>query len=473
MVFVRNGGVWTQQGNKLVGTGATGSASQGQSVGLTADGNTVFVGGSNDNSSTGAVWVYSRSGGTWTQQGSKLVAPGLTPSTYFGRTVASSADGNTIIIGGYGDNSQLGAAWIYTRTGATWIQQGNKLVGTGAVGSSRQGGGVAISADGNTTVVAGPCDNSASGSGGAFWVYTRTGTSWTQQGNKLVVTGVVGNSGQGGAIALSADGNNLIMGGPYDDSYNGATWLFTRAGGFWTQKGSKLVGTGAIGDGHGQGSYQGVAVAISADGSTAIVGGETDNSTVGATWVFAPCSSTASANAISLSSAAGTDGQSICTNAAINTVTYQTTGAIGANESGLPAGVTGSWASNVATISGTPTASGTFNYSVTLIGGCGGAVTKMGTIKVAPCVTGLNQIDDPRTEVKISPNPSDGSFSIELNSNEGLDISIKNIQGQEVYHSFNNTLDRIQVNLDKPAKGLYFLHLQNERGVITKKIVLQ
>jgi hypothetical protein len=68
---------FTQQGPKLVGTGAVNSplpAEQGISVALSADGNTAIVGGHVDNSGTGAAWVYTRSGGVWSQQGSKLVA---------------------------------------------------------------------------------------------------------------------------------------------------------------------------------------------------------------------------------------------------------------------------------------------------------------------------------------------------------------------------------------------------------------
>jgi uncharacterized repeat protein (TIGR01451 family) len=71
-----------------------------------------------------------------------------------------------------------------------------------------------------------------------------------------------------------------------------------------------------------------------------------------------------------LSSAAGTNAQSICQNTAITTITYSTSNATGATFSGLPAGVAGSYASNVVTISGTPTGTGTFNYTVTLAGSC-------------------------------------------------------------------------------------------------------
>jgi len=90
-------------------------------------------------------------------------------------------------------------------------------------------------------------------------------------------------------------------------------------------------------------------------------------------------------NAIALSSAAGTNAQSRCNGAAITNITYNTTGATGATVSGLPAGVSGNWAANVFTISGSPSANGTFNYTVTMTGGCiGGANTTTGTITVTP-----------------------------------------------------------------------------------------
>ena len=64
---------FTQQGNKLVGTSGSNFASQGGSVALSADGNTMIVGGFGDNTNMGAAWVFTRTNGTWTQQGGKLV----------------------------------------------------------------------------------------------------------------------------------------------------------------------------------------------------------------------------------------------------------------------------------------------------------------------------------------------------------------------------------------------------------------
>src|ERR1700719_3550661 len=91
---------FTQQGLKLVGTGAVGQSGQGISVALSGDGNTAIVGAYSDNSFTGAAWVYTRSNGVWTQQGAKLVGTGAVGNAGQGWSVALSADGNTAILGG-------------------------------------------------------------------------------------------------------------------------------------------------------------------------------------------------------------------------------------------------------------------------------------------------------------------------------------------------------------------------------------
>jgi hypothetical protein len=91
-------------------------------------------------------------------------------------------------------------------------------------------------------------------------------------------------------------------------------------------------------------------------------------------------------NTATLTSGAGTNTQTVCINSPITNITYSTTGATGATVTGLPAGVTGTWAANVMTISGTPTVSGPFSYTVTLTGGCG-VVTASGTITVTPANT--------------------------------------------------------------------------------------
>jgi len=211
---------FVQQGPKLVGTGAAGSPEQGYAVALSADGNTAVVGGATDSSNTGATWIWTRSSGVWSQQ-AKLAGAGAVGPAHQGTAVAISADGNTVIIGGPMDNSSAGAAWIWTRSGSVWTQQGNKLVGLNGGPLTNQGASVALSADGNTALVGGPGGDSV----GAVWVWVRSGGVWSQQGNKLVGTGTQGVGLQGSSIALSADGNTALVGSQLDNQSVGAVWV--------------------------------------------------------------------------------------------------------------------------------------------------------------------------------------------------------------------------------------------------------
>src|SRR5258708_5012750 len=163
------------------------------------------------------------------------------------------------------------SANLLQTAGAQFLQQGGKLVGADAVGISGQGFSVALSKDGNTAIVGGPSDNQ-----GAAWIYVRSGGQWVQQGSKLVGMDAVGLAEQGYSVALSADGNTAIVGGRRDDTFVGAAWVYSRAGGVWKQQGGKLVGTGGVGN-----PEQGWSVALSGDGNTAIVGAPYDNSEVG------------------------------------------------------------------------------------------------------------------------------------------------------------------------------------------------
>ncbi len=287
-VFTRSGGVWTQQGAKLTlsGAGPNGipyGIASGLSVAISSDGNTALVGYMWDADGVGAAWVFTRSGGLWSQQGPKLVGTGGEGWTAQGASVAISADGNTALVGGPNNGSREGAAWVFTRSGGVWAQQGDKLVGAGAddgMWFGRQGASVALSADGNTAVVGAPHE----GAWGAAWVFTRSGGVWTQQGEKLVGSGIASTvtAHTTGCVAVSGDGDTLAIGRPHDDGGRGAAWVFTRSGGAWTQLGDKLVGAGALGL-----AGQGSALALSADGAVAILGGSVDGGGTGAAWIFA------------------------------------------------------------------------------------------------------------------------------------------------------------------------------------------
>lgn len=273
-IWTRSGSTWTQQA-KLVGTGAVGLSLQGQSVAMSADGNTVITGGYFDNNFVGATWVFTRSGTTWSEQ-AKLVGTGNSGQSRQGYALDISGDGNTVAVGGYNDNGAVGKTWVFTRSGSSWSQQA-ALVGTGNIGTSQQGSSVALnSTDGNTLLVGGNGDDNTVG---AAWVFTRSGSSWSQQA-KLLPTSIAGQANVGQSVELSADGNTAILGASNDNSQIGATFVYSRSGTTWTQQGTKLVGTGGTG-----GGYQGNSVSLSNNGIL-IIGGPLDNSWQGAFWTF-------------------------------------------------------------------------------------------------------------------------------------------------------------------------------------------
>lgn len=150
---------------------------------------------------------------------------------------------------------------------------------------------VALSADGTTALVGAPTDD---GSAGAAWVFVRTGSTWAQQGGKLSVDGATdpgeeqqcakeaNECGFGRSVALSADGSTALIGAPSANEAQGAAWVFARSNGTWSQLGSKLV---AGERSKNQGSF-GRAVALSGDGETALIGAPRADGGRGAAWAF-------------------------------------------------------------------------------------------------------------------------------------------------------------------------------------------
>jgi len=294
-IFTRSGSSWTQQA-KLIGTGWTvGSYPfQGYCVSLSSDGNTLAVGGYGNNNNTGAVWIFTRSGSSWTQQ-TQISGSGIGNFAY---SVCLSSDGTTLAVGRPGSSvpsnsgvgNAIGSTLIYIYSGGSWSLQAT-LVGSGNSGNSSQGASVSLSADGNTLAIGavGDTNPSVTTSVGAVWIFTRSGSSWTQQGSKLQANNYVlttYNVNFGYAVSLSSDGNTLAIGGYGDSRLIGAAWIYTRSGSTWTQ-GPKLTASG------GTGIYirYGWSISLSGDGKVLAVGGPGDNATgpfngIGAAWVY-------------------------------------------------------------------------------------------------------------------------------------------------------------------------------------------
>jgi List-Bact-rpt repeat protein len=168
---------------------------------------------------------------------------------------------------------------------AGYIQAGvPKFFASDPIGLAEQGFSVAVSADGNTALVGGPSDN---GGIGAAWVFKRSGGGWSEL-QKLTATNATACSPTdtsictqfGWSVGLSADGTTAIVGGPGDNGSAGAAWVFRFNGTTWTQQ-TKLVGILNVGS-----AEQGYSVALAGDGNTAIVGGWADSGALGAAWVY-------------------------------------------------------------------------------------------------------------------------------------------------------------------------------------------
>src|SRR5262249_29085762 len=157
----------------------------------------------------------------------------------------------------------------FTRSGSTWTQQGPALSPGTARGVSGFGSAVALSADGGTALVGAHL----SGRTGAAWVFTRTGSRGDREGVELTAAEEAGHGSFGWSVALSWDGRTALIGGPTDtegtDEFGdltevGAAWTFERAGAGWRQVGPKLTAPGGVVPEFGK------AVALSGDGRTAV-----------------------------------------------------------------------------------------------------------------------------------------------------------------------------------------------------------
>jgi hypothetical protein len=292
-------------GSEKLSAGSSGEPERsrfGWSVALSAEGDTALVGAPGEDNGVGAAWIFARSEKGWTQQGTKLTIPASavnattcdseeeggvdeegeegTHVCRFGRSVALSADGNTAVIGAPRENGNTGAVWIFTRSittpqGSKW-SQGSELSSPEPERKQRFGVSVGVSADGGTLVVGAPHLD-----GGRVWTFTGSGTNWSQLGGPLTGAGEDGEGLFGESLALSADGDAIVVGAPFDNGQQGAAWGFKRSGSGWEEQGPKLAGATPA-----PGARFGSSVALSGDASTALVGAPDANGGDGAAYAL-------------------------------------------------------------------------------------------------------------------------------------------------------------------------------------------
>ncbi len=253
-VYVRSGPSWTQQ------TVITNTSIVSATVSLSADGSTLaiamFFGGL-----SGRVDVYTRTAGVWTFQ-QTLTNPVGTVVLGSGG-VSLSATGNRLAVGDADFGSAVG--YIFLRTAGVWALEATLVPGDAVGGAIVD---VGISSNELYAAFASPGDN---GGAGATFVYFN-GAPWAEQ-QKIVVTS--------GTVALNTTGDTLVIGAPNANANIGYTHMYSRVLAVWSAQATNQVGTGAIGT-----SHQGTDVVISGVGNDIVTGGPGDNGSRGALWSF-------------------------------------------------------------------------------------------------------------------------------------------------------------------------------------------
>jgi len=245
----------------------------GLSVALSASGTTALVGAYMHNATTGAAYVFTLRGGTWSQT-AELTASDRAPGDEFGRSVALSASGATALVGAPDYDAGTGAAYVFTLRGGTWSQTAELTASDGAPGES--GFSVALSASGGTALVGALVHHADTG---AAYVFTLRRGTWSRTAELTASDGARGDE-FGLSVALSALGTTALAGASQRNAQTGAVYVFTLRGGTWSQA-AELTATG------GKGFDQfGVSVALSASGTTALAGAPGRNSGAGAAYVF-------------------------------------------------------------------------------------------------------------------------------------------------------------------------------------------
>jgi hypothetical protein len=246
-VYTRAGSTWTQQAYLKASSNA-GPSNFGIAVALSASGDTLAVGARSESSAStgingdetnrsapraGAVYVFQRSAGTWTQQ-AYVKASDARQDAYFGECIALSSDGDTLAAGAsfeeaIGDSTDLsGEAYVFTRAAGTW-KQGALLRASNPRAAALFGSSVALSSDGHKLAVGSPGESSSSkgingvqddgaaANAGAAYTFVWSGTAWTQAAY-VKASNTRADIRFGTSLAISADGSTQAFGGVGEQS---------------------------------------------------------------------------------------------------------------------------------------------------------------------------------------------------------------------------------------------------------------
>lgn len=276
-VFTRSSGTWTQQGKLLPNDPAV-DLQMGVSIAISGDGSTVAVGSINYSNSNGKVYLYARTGATWAFTTSFMPATILATGNQFGCSVTLTFNGSYLAIGektGTGSVAYSGAVYVYRKVNGTWAQTAKIVPSDTNNANAHFGISVSFSADGSKLIVG--ADND--GAYGAVYIFTAVSdTTWTQ--TVKLTEPVRSATGFGCSVSVSADGNALVIGASMKDSNRGAVYVYTFNSSAWVQnsyiKRNDLVAN----------SYFGRQVCVSGDGGVFVVGADGVGTSAGAFYIY-------------------------------------------------------------------------------------------------------------------------------------------------------------------------------------------
>jgi photosystem II stability/assembly factor-like uncharacterized protein len=274
-VFTNSNGTWTQTQKLTADDGAAGDAF---GISIALSGSTVIIGAPNTNTFQGAAYVFTESGGTWTQT-QKLTASDGTQFNQFGWSIA--LQGDIAMVGSIeatvGKNSSQGAVYMFSQSGGTWTETQKFSSDDGATGDSF---GWSVALDGNTALIGtGFVTINGNEFQGAAYVFDGFGGTWTQT-QKLTASD--GEAFDFFGLAVALVGNTALVGadGAGSDPFSnqGATYVFTNSGGTWSESQQLLADDGQSSDSFG--------ASVAFDGNTALIGATGVNNSQGAAYVF-------------------------------------------------------------------------------------------------------------------------------------------------------------------------------------------
>ena len=276
-VFDWNGTGWQQRSVAITPTDGVSYDAFGSSVAISADGNIICIGGNADDAGLGSARVFVWDGGAWVQRGGLLRPADASQYERWDRVSISSDGLNVIVSTPYDDvgaNTWQGSAVIFHWDGAAWVQRGDRITRPSSIVDNEDefwGYSNAINADGSTIII-GVHSDSVDTLQGSARVLDWDGTQWVQRGAPLAPADGELGDGFGASVDLSANGLTAIVGGERDNvganQDQGSARVFDWSGTAWVQRGGALTAS----DG-GANNYFGNSVSLSADGLTAIVGG--------------------------------------------------------------------------------------------------------------------------------------------------------------------------------------------------------